>query len=183
MTDEPRPEDPATENATTATEQPAAPQEGGEPAPTGEGGDDQQKAPVKLQQSVEMRDIGPCRKHIKVTVARGAIEDRLKEKFSDLVKKSNVAGFRPGKAPRKVIERRFKTEVSNEVKTEVLLASLEQLAEEQDIAPLSSPDINPNNLELPKEGDFVYEFQVEVRPQFNLPDDKSLNPKRPAYDT
>jgi trigger factor len=179
MTDEPRPEDPATENATTATEHPPAPQEGGEPAPA-EG--DQQKAPAKLPQTVEMRDIGPCRKHIKVTVARGAIEDRLKEKFSDLVKKSNVAGFRPGKAPRKVIERRFKTEVSNEVKTEVLLASLEQLAEEQDIAPLSSPDINPNNLELPKEGDFVYEFEVEVRPSFDLPEYKGLSLKRPVYD-
>ncbi|MBI1914945.1 MAG: trigger factor, partial [Planctomycetes bacterium] len=154
----------------------------GEPAPAAEGGDGAAKGPTKLTQTVEMRDVGPCKKHIKVTVDRGAIDDRLKEKFSDLVKKSNVAGFRPGKAPRKVIEKRFHREVSQDVKNEVLLASLEQLAEEQDIAPLSSPNIDPNNLELPKQGDFVYEFEVEVRPQFDLPEYKGLTLKRHVYD-
>ncbi len=183
MTDEPRPEDPATENASTATAPPTAETAPpSEPAPATEGGEGGEQAPSRLPQTVEMRDVGPCKKHIKVTVERGVIDDRLKEKFSDLVKKSNVAGFRPGKAPRKVIEKRFHREVSQDVKNEVLLASLEQLAEEQDIAPLSSPNIDPNNLELPKEGDFVYEFEVEVRPQFDLPEYKGLTLKRPVYD-
>jgi len=151
------------------------------PAEAAGNGEDKEKKATKLTQTVEMRDVGPCKKHIKVTVARGPIEERLKEKFSDLVKKSNVAGFRPGKAPRKVIERRYQREVLDQVRTEVLLASLEQLADEQDLAPLSTPNIDPNNLELPKEGDFVYEFEVEVRPQFDLPPYKNLKLKRPVY--
>jgi trigger factor len=185
MTDEPRPEDSATENASTATvptPPEPAPAAQGEPTPPPEGGDGTEQASTKLTQTVELRDIGPCKKHIKVTVARGAIDDRLKEKFSDLVKKSNVAGFRPGKAPRKVIEKRFHREVAQDVKNEVLLASLEQLADEQDIAPLSSPNIDPSKLELPREGDFIYEFEVEVRPQFDLPEYKGLSLKRPVYD-
>src|SRR5947209_16040751 len=138
MTDEPRPE--PQEPAPTATEQPpasaapegapaaegvpaaegapAAPVEGAAPAEAAGNGEDKEKKATKLTQTVEMRDVGPCKKHIKVTVARGPIEERLKEKFSDLVKKSNVAGFRPGKAPRKVIERRYQREVLDQVRTE-----------------------------------------------------------------
>lgn len=140
-----------------------------------------EKAPVKLNQTVEMRDTGPCKKHIKVTVDRADIKARLHEKFSELVVDANVSGFRPGKAPRKIIERRFQKEVGDQVKSEMLLASLEQLAEDHDIAPLSSPNINPNSIELPEDGPLVYEFEVEVRPQFDLPNYKGLKIRRPVY--
>src|SRR6266849_1530220 len=63
----------------------------------------------KLRQDVEITDVGPCKKHIKVTVNREDIDNRADEKVSKLVVEDHamVAGFRPGKAPRKVIERRY----------------------------------------------------------------------------
>src|SRR4051812_39018768 len=97
---------------------------------------DEAAQPTKLVQAVDIRDIGPCKKHIKVTVDRKAIDDRLGEKFKELAADAPVSGFRPGKAPRKIIEKRFRRDVGEQVKTEVLLASLEQLAEENDVAPL-----------------------------------------------
>jgi trigger factor len=151
--------------------------EGGATA-TAEGDDKEAK---KLHQTVDIKDVGPCKKHIKVTVAREDIDGRLGEKYSELVSDANVAGFRPGKAPRKLVERRFQKEVGDQVKTEILLASLEQLAEENDIAPLSAPNIDPAQLEMPKDGPFVYEFEVEVRPEFDLPNYKGLKLKRPVH--
>ncbi len=140
--------------------------------------EDGTKKPEKLGQTVEIKDIGPCKKHIKVTVNREDIDKRLGAKFSELVLESNVAGFRPGKAPRKIIERRFQKDVSSQVKGEILLASLEQLAEDHDIAPLSSPNIDPLKIELPPQGPLTYEFEVEVRPQFDLPNYKGLKLRR-----
>jgi trigger factor len=162
MTDETRPDEPGTEAGTTVAEQAAEGQ------------------PAKIQQTVEIRDVGPCKKHIKVAVDRGAIESRLNDKFSELVFDSNVSGFRPGKAPRQLIERRFSKEVKDQVKAEVLLQSLEQLAEDYDIAPLSAPELDPFGIDLPKEGPLVYEFEVEVRPQFDLPEYKGLQLRRPV---
>ena len=75
----------------------------------------------KLNQTVEMRDIGPCKKHVKVTVDRNSIDSLIDKKFSELVVDTPVAGFRPGKAPRKIIERRFRKDVSDQVRAEVLL--------------------------------------------------------------
>ena len=175
MTDEPRPDEPATEPQTRPPRPPAA--DGAATAVAEEGQDE----PVKLHQTVEIKDIGPCKKHIKVTVERKDIDDRFGEKFSELVADATVSGFRPGKAPRKIVERRFQREVGDQVKTEVLLASLEQLAEDHDIAPLSHPDIDPAAIEMPHEGPLVYEFEVEVRPQFDLPNYKGLKLKRVVH--
>jgi trigger factor len=137
--------------------------------------------PEKLTQAVEMKDVGPCKKHIKVTVERGAIDKRLNDKYSELTSDANVAGFRPGKAPRKIIEKRFQKDVTDQVKAEVMMQSLEQLGEEHDVAPLSPPNIDPAKIDLPKDGPLVYEFEVEVRPQFDLPDYKGLKLKRQVH--
>ncbi len=139
-----------------------------------------EEAPKKLTQTVEIKDIGPCRKHILVTIDRSDIEERIGEKVKDLVKDSHIPGFRPGKAPRKIVEKRFASEVGEQVKNELLLASLEQLAEDFDVAPLTAPDLNPSNIELPKDGPLVYEFEVEVRPQFDLPQYRGLKLNRPT---
>jgi len=175
MTDETEPT--ATESPTSTAADPTA-----TATEEKEKGEEQAKKPAKLTQSVEFRDVGPCKKHIKVTVERRDIDVRIEEKFTELAVESTVPvpGFRPGKAPRKIIERRFHKDVADQVKAEVLLASLEQLTTEHDISPLTTPNIDPAKLEIPKEGPFIYEFEVEVRPQFELPDYKGLKLKRPV---
>ena len=141
---------------------------------------DGEKKPEKLDQQVLVTDVGPCRKHIKVTVDRGNIDKRVDEKYKELMGDSWVPGFRPGKAPRQIVVRKFKKDVFDQIKGQILLESLEQLAEEQDIAPISPPNLNPTKIEIPDKGPFVYEFEVEVRPQFDLPDYKGLKLKKPV---
>lgn len=176
MVDENNPEQ--ADETTALAEQPgetALEQDGAEGA---EGGEEEKK---KLTQNVEIKDVGPCRKHIKVTVDRGDIDGLFTEKYKELVTDAQVPGFRPGKAPRQIVMRKYKKDVSDQVRAQVLLASLEQLAEDFDVAPLSPPNIDPAKLEIPDDGPFVYEFEVEVRPQFELPNYRGLKLKRPVH--
>jgi trigger factor len=165
MSDEPRPEgqpsDSSTSESATAVDTPP-------------------EGPGKLRQDVQITDAGPCKKHVKVTVNREDIDGRMKDHFSKLVHESNVTGFRPGKAPRRLIEKRFHKEVGDQVKNEVLMASLEQLGDDHPIAPLSPPEIDPNQIDIPPNGPMVYEFDVEVRPEFDLPPYRGLKLKRPV---
>jgi trigger factor len=137
----------------------------------------------KLKQEIEIKDIGPCKKHIKVIVERTQIDERFNEKYTEILRSEQpqVRGFRPKKAPRKLIERQYHDSVSEEVKTQVLMASLEQLADEQRIAPLSPPDLDPHAIFIPREGPFIYEFDIEVRPEFDVPNYKGLHLKRPIH--
>jgi trigger factor len=134
----------------------------------------------RINQAVDIADVGPCKKHIKVTVDRSSIDELFRDKFTELMKETVVPGFRKGKAPRKVIEKLYHKEVGEQIKGQLLMASLEQLAEENDIAPISPPDLNPNKIEIPKTGSLVYEFDVEVRPEFDVPEYKGLKLKRPV---
>jgi trigger factor len=182
MTDETRPED-QTEKATPetiVTEQAATAT--AETPPEAPAEEAKAEEPAKLHQAVEMRDVGPCKKHIKVTIDRADINSRLDTKYSELVVEANVPGFRPGKTPRRYIERRFAKEVEAQVKGELLLESLEQLGDDHDVAPLTTPNIDPTKIELPPDGPLVYEFEVEVRPTFDLPNYKGLKIKRPVRD-
>ncbi len=170
------------DETTPETETPELPEEIGESTDTATAVADPD-APEKLDQEVEIRDAGPCKKHIKVTVQRAQIDERFDEKFSEITlsDQPQVRGFRPGKAPRKMIEKRYYDSVAEEVKTQVLMASLEQLAEQESISPLSPPDLDPNAIAIPKEGPFVYEFDIEVRPEFDLPSYKGLKLRKPIH--
>ncbi len=143
-------------------------------------------APQKLEQTVEITDAGPCKKHVKVTIDRKAINTRMDEKFSDLMVKTpaHIPGFRPGKAPKKIVQKKFFKDVAGEVRTEVLMASLEQLADEADLSPLSPPELDPSGVVIPEDENtpLVYEFNIEVRPEFTLPDYKGLKVRRPVYE-
>lgn len=139
----------------------------------------------KLPQTVEIRDVGPCKKHVKVTVERSAIDARFDEKIREIVHSEDntyVNGFRPGKAPRKIIEKRYKKDIYSDLKTELLMSSLEQLAEEQQISPLSPPELDPKTIVVPEAGPFIYEFDIEVRPEFDIPPYKGLKIRRPIHE-
>jgi trigger factor len=82
------------------------------------------------------------------------------------------------------VQKKFFKEVAGEVRTEVLMASLEQLAEEQSLSPLSPPELDPSGVVIPEDENtpLVYEFNIEVRPEFTLPDYKGLKVRRPVYE-
>jgi trigger factor len=181
--EEPKPEttpENATENALVPV---AGTESGGDVLVLGETPVDSDGKKDQLKQEIEIRDVGPCKKHIKVIIDREQIDQRFNERYTEILRSDQpqIRGFRPKKAPRKLIEKQYRDSVSEEVKTQVLMASLEQLADEQRIAPLSPPDLDPHAIFIPKEGPFIYEFDIEVRPEFDIPNYKGLQLKRPTH--
>ena len=134
----------------------------------------------RLNLTVEIEDVGPCRKHVAVTVPEADIELLRNDSLDEFSGKAEVPGFRIGKVPRGLLEKRFKDELSSQVKQKVLLQSLEQMSEENDIDPINQPDIDVESLDIPETGDFRYEFDVEVRPEFEIPDYTGFVIDRPS---
>src|SRR6185503_5932408 len=87
-----------------------------------------------------------------------------------------------GRAPRKVVEHRFRDEVSDQVKSALLLDSLEQISEEQRFTAISEPNFDLEAVEVPKDGPMTFEFTIEVRPEFELPKWRGLKLNRPVRD-
>ena len=134
----------------------------------------------KLSLKVDIENIGPCRKHVRVTVPRNDIEYFSSEAVKEIIDTAAVPGFRKGRVPASLAQKRFKTEISNSVRQRVLMQSLEQLADENTLDPINEPDFDIESLTIPEQGDFEYEFDVEVRPSFELPKYDGLKIQRPS---
>ncbi len=137
----------------------------------------------RLNLTVKVENIGPCRKHVEITVSQEDIQRLRNDSLDEFADKAEVPGFRVGRVPRSLLEKRFRSELTDEVKQKVLLESLEQMSDENDIDPINQPEIDIESLDIPDEGDFSYEFNVEVRPEFDVPDYKNFTLERPAGDT
>ena len=135
---------------------------------------------VKLDMQAEIKEISSCQRHVKVTVAAEEVAKYYNREVDEFCDKAIVPGFRVGKAPRKVIEKKFKKEINDRVKQGLLLDSLAQVNDSEDIVPISEPDLDVRSVVVPDEGPFVYEYDIEVRPVFDVPNWKGLKINRPV---
>ena len=115
-----------------------------------------------------------------VTISRDDIDRYLSEAFDELAPKAEVPGFRPGRAPRKLVESRFKEQVTDQVKGSLLMDSLAQVSDEHDFSAISEPDFDFDAVSIPDDGPLTFEFDIEVRPDFDVPEWKGLKLKRPV---
>src|SRR5690606_12958549 len=128
----------------------------------------------KLKLDVKIDKPGACQRHITVTISREDIDRYINEAIDNLVPKAEVRGFRIGKAPRKLVENHFRQQVREQVKGSLLLDSLQQVSEEYEFSAISEPDFRYQAVELPDEGPLTFEFDLEVRPEFDLPEWRGL---------
>ncbi|MBC8355078.1 MAG: trigger factor [Planctomycetes bacterium] len=136
----------------------------------------------KLALEVKVDTPSACQRHVTVTVARNDIERYFSEAFDDLAPKAEVAGFRPGRAPRKLVESRFREQMASQVKGSLLMDSVTQASEECDFSAISEPDFDFEAIELPDDGPMTFEFDIEVRPEFDMPEWKGLKLERQEHE-
>ncbi len=137
----------------------------------------EEQQPLALEVKVDTRST--CERHVTVTIPRADIERYFDKDFSELMPTAHVPGFRAGRAPRKLVEARFRKEVAEKVKGELLMDSLAQVNEDQKLSAISEPDLDFEAVEIPAEGPLTFEFDLEVRPDFELPKWKGLSIEKP----
>lgn len=140
--------------------------------------DEEKKTPLQLE--VQVEEVSACERHVLVKISRDDVERYFSKQFDELAPKAEVPGFRPGKAPRKLVENRFRNQVSDQVKGEILMDCMTQVNEEQDFSAISEPDFDFGAVEIPDEGPMTFEFDIEVRPKFDTPEWKGLSIDRPV---
>ncbi len=93
--------------------------------------------------------------------------------FRKIAREVRIPGFRPGKAPRKVLERRLGPEVGRQQALQDSLPEYYVRAiDENDVDPIDAPEIEITSGQ--EEGDVVFDAVVEVRPEVQVPGYGSL---------
>ncbi|PTX59354.1 trigger factor [Melghirimyces profundicolus] len=108
-----------------------------------------------------------------VEVDEKQFSDALDRAFRKVVKKVNVPGFRKGKVPRPIFEKRFGVEALYQDAVEILVPEAYQAAvEETEIEPVDQPEIDIEQLEKGKP--FIFKATVTVKPEVKLGEYKGL---------
>jgi len=129
---------------------------------------------------VTVEDAGTLRKKITVEVPRERIEAKFDEMFGELNRTAHVPGFRIGRAPRRLIEKRFGKEVAEDVRNAMVGEAVGAALEEAQFKAIGEPEIKLDEIKLPDEGPLTFSLEVEVAPEFELPEYKGVEIKRPV---
>ena len=100
-----------------------------------------EKKDEKLEQTVTIDDIGPARKKITIEIPQSRIEDAIGDSYERLRDDAVVPGFRRGRTPQRLIEKRFGTAVRDDVRGQIISESYSQAIEEEDIRVIGEPDV------------------------------------------
>lgn len=133
------------------------------------------KNTVKIEQS------GPCKKKVIIEVPRETIAKATDAQYETLRKDALVPGFRKGRAPRRLLEKRFGKEVGEQTKLKILADASDSAIKESKLNVLREPEIDYEKIELPAEGALKFEFEVEVRPEFELPKLEGIPVEKPKH--
>lgn len=141
---------------------------------------EEQKEPQRLELDVRVDTRSTCERHVTVTIPREDIQRYFDKEYTEIMPTVQVPGFRPGHAPRKLVEARFRKDIAQKVKSELVMDSLAQVNEDQKLSAISEPDFDFEAVEMPEEGPLTFEFDLEVRPEFDLPQWKGLAIEKPV---
>ena len=127
-------------------------------------------------------DVGTLKKKITVTVPVERIDGKRNEMFGELSQSAQIPGFRVGRAPRRLIEKRFGREITQDVRNALVGDSLGKLEDETELKTIGQPDLKLDDIELPETGPMEFSFEVEVAPKFELPELKGIRVERQTFE-
>lgn len=113
-----------------------------------------------------LTEDGACRRTLKVTVPRGYVERRRGAVASEYASTLRLKGFRRGRVPRSVIERRFGAAIEREAVDRSVRSACAEAIESEDLRPVSDVDIV--GVEYPANGPLTFSAKFEVRPVIRL---------------
>jgi len=111
-----------------------------------------------------VEDIDPVTKQIKVSIPAETVTQEFSSAINDLAARANLKGFRPGKAPRQMVEKLHGPRVRLEVANRLISNTLSKLVKDNSIDMIGSPEIDVASFEPGKEIEYTAQISVFPNP-------------------
>ncbi|BBZ03632.1 trigger factor [Mycolicibacterium chitae] len=120
-----------------------------------------------------VEQLSPTRVRLNIEVPFAELEPDFDRAFKQLAQQVRLPGFRPGKAPRKLLEARIgRGAVLEQVVNDALPSRYSEAVTTTDVKPLGQPEIEITKIEDGEE--LVFTAEVDIRPEITLPDLSAL---------
>lgn len=128
--------------------------------------------------NVTVENLAPCKKLLRVEVETEKVDEMFHTIEKDFQKQANLPGFRPGKAPREMVVKKFEKDIQDEVKRKLISDSYRKAVDDQKLDVLGYPDIE--EIQFGRGQPLQFAATVETAPDFELPEYKGIPVKREA---
>lgn len=109
-----------------------------------------------------------------IVIKETQLAEKRDARLAEMGHQMNIPGFRPGKVPLAVVKQRYGETVQNEVLNDAVSDAIKNTLEERGLRAAAQPQITVK--EGYKEGDDLeFSFEVELIPDFEVPDFKGIN--------
>jgi trigger factor len=126
--------------------------------------------------NITVENLAPCKKLLRVEVDAAVVDAMFETITKDFQKQAALPGFRPGKAPRAMVLKKYEADIKAEAKRKLIGESYRQALEEKHIEAITQPDIE--ELQFDHGQALLFTATVETAPEFELPEYKGLPVRR-----
>jgi trigger factor len=123
---------------------------------------------------------GTCRRELDLEIPADEVSKAIERVAKEIARVARVPGFRPGKAPLSLIRRRFADDIKGEVLQTLVPERVEKAVAEQQLTPVSRPQVE--KLDFNEGQPLTFRAVFEVLPEFELGNYKDLEFEMPAMD-
>ena len=125
--------------------------------------------------NITVEDLAPCRKRLRIEVPANRVSEEYDKVADEYTKHVRIPGFRPGKAPRTVVLKKYQKDIEQELQRSLVPQAYREACEKRNIHAVTSPNIEDLNYQHGLS--LSFSTIVETAPEFNLPVYKGLTIK------
>ena len=126
----------------------------------------------------EFADVNETRKTVRVEIPPDVVDAEIDRLARDYSKKARIPGFRPGKAPTRVIKQRFKDQILHDVAQDLIPRAMDDALRERGVEPVDTPDVRDVTVEEGRPLTFTASF--DTVPTFDPGDLSTISLQRTA---
>ncbi len=126
--------------------------------------------------NITVENLAPCKKLVRVELDATVVDATFEAITKDFQKQASLPGFRPGKAPRPLVLKKYEAEIKEEAKRKLIGDSYRQALAEKKIDAISQPDIE--EIQFDRGQALLFAATIETAPEFELPEYRGLPVRR-----
>src|SRR5215211_1781746 len=124
----------------------------------------------------EFADVNDTRKTVRVEIPQDVVDAEIDRLARDYSRKARIPGFRPGKAPARVIKQRFKDQILHDVAHDLIPRAVDDALRERGVEPVDTPDVRDVTVEEGRPLTFTASF--DTVPSFEAGDLSTITLRR-----
>ena len=116
--------------------------------------------------AITVEDISSTKKRLKIEIPADILEKEYADSLSKIRLRARIPGFRQGKTPLSIIEKKFGDEIRSEMLEKLVPTYYAQAVRDADISPVTMPKIE-EGLDFKRHEPLTFSLTVEVRPKLD----------------